>query len=119
VLAPAVLSAHYDASADRTVIVLSSNEVPSPNHATMTIYASDAPHPSGYGDGQYLIGNFDFDGTQGDVTLAAIGDWRGKWVAATVTRNGQTFAYSTKRPNAQPPGYASTTSEFSRAVKVE
>ncbi|HEX7138821.1 MAG TPA: right-handed parallel beta-helix repeat-containing protein [Vicinamibacterales bacterium] len=118
--APAVLSAHYDPTTDRTVIVLSSNETaPSVHPPKMTIYASDAPHSSGYGDGQYLLGNFEFDGTQGNVTFAAIGDWSGKWVAATVTRSGPYDSLAVARPNAQLPGRASTTSEFSRAVKVE
>ena len=122
VQAPVVLSAHYRPEIDRTVIVLSSNEPGSatPLHApTMTIYASDAPDRSGYGDGQYLVGNFAFDGTQGNVVFAALGNWTGKWIAATVTRNGEYSQFEVQRPDVTLTRGASTTSEFSRAVPVE
>jgi parallel beta-helix repeat protein len=120
--APVVLSAHYRPAIDQTVIVLSSNE---PGSATpiyrpmMTIYASDAPHRSGEGDGQYLIGNFEFDGTQGNVVFAAQGNWSGKWISATVTRNSEYFHFNVPRPDDTLSHVASTTSEFSRAVPVE
>ena len=72
------------------------------------IYASDAPHPSGYGDGQYFLGTF-FHAANGQVlTFRAIGDWRGKWVSAT--QGNRTFVNG---------GLVVQTSEFGRAVKVE
>ncbi|HEV8434055.1 MAG TPA: right-handed parallel beta-helix repeat-containing protein, partial [Thermoanaerobaculia bacterium] len=122
VQAPVVLSAEYRPAIDRTVIVLSSSEPGSTSplyRPMMTIYASDAPHPSGYGDGQYLLGNFEFDGTQGNVVFAAQGNWSGKWISATVTRNSEYLQYNVPRPNATLTRVASTTSEFSRAIGVE
>lgn len=122
VQAPTVLSANYSPATDKTVIVLSSNEPGSTSALyapVMTIYASDAPHPSGYGDGQYLLGNFTFDGTKGNVEFAAQGNWTGKWIAATVTRNSEYSVYNVPRPEVTLTRVASTTSEFSRAVPVE
>lgn len=107
--APVIVSAQYDAAHDKTVVVLSVHEPNLLVNPTAALYASDAPHPSGYGDGQYFLGKLDFDPRNGGVTMTANGDWRGKWVAATVTRNDY-FAVTI--------GHL-TTSEFSRAVKVE
>lgn len=120
--APVVLSAQYDAATNTTQIEVSSHEAPSIVLPTLTLYASDAPHPSGYGDGQYLLGVFRFNTSGINVfTFAAAGDWRGKWVSATVTRNNFFGFLRTNavRPNADGPDTHSTTSEFSRAVKVE
>ncbi|HEX7138822.1 MAG TPA: right-handed parallel beta-helix repeat-containing protein [Vicinamibacterales bacterium] len=118
--APVVLSAVYDSASDSTVVTISSKETANFISPTMTIYAADAPHPSGYGDGQYLLGTFKFNPTQGNIVFPAKGDWRGKWVSATVTRNVYFgFAYIGSQPNAEFPETHSTTSEFSRAVKVE
>ena len=116
-----MISAEYDPASDSTVVVLASSVQPLITFPMLTIYASDAPHPTGYGDGQYLLGIIPhFDPRLGNVTFAAKGDWRGKWVAATATRN-IFFGFLTDgpAPEAEYPDTHSTTSEFSRAVKVE
>jgi uncharacterized repeat protein (TIGR01451 family) len=92
---PTILSAHYDPTTDKTIV-----DLPGDVSGIIQLYASDAPHPSGFGDGQYYLGTF------GGVTpLAAKGDWRGKWISATFTQ----FQKDT----------IARTSEFSRAVPVQ
>jgi len=102
------------------VIAVTTGENANIINPTLTLYASDAPHPSGYGDGQYLLGILlKFDPRQ-NVTFAAKGDWRGKWVTGTVTRNFYYgFLTAGPAPTSEFPDTHSTTSEFSRAVKVE
>ena len=107
--APVIVSAQYDAAQNKTIVVLSVHEPKLGDFPTAALYASDAPHTSGYGDGQYFLGRSDFDSTKGGLTMSVNGDWRGKWLAATVTRNDFFFGGV---------GHA-TTSEFSRAVPVE
>ena len=107
--APVILSAQYDAAQNKTIVVLSAHEPVLGDPPDMALYANDAPHSSGYGDGQYFLGRQQFDAKSGGVTMSVDGDWRGKWVSATVTRNDFTFGGA---------GHA-TTSEFSRAVQVE
>jgi len=119
--APVVLSAQYDPASNTTLLTIASTEPPNIVNPTLNMYASDAPHPSGYGDGQYYLGSVRFDSTKGNVQFAALGDWRGKWVAATLTRNN---FYGFLRTNAAKPDAESfdthsTTSEFSRAIIVQ
>ena len=119
--APTVLSAQYDPASDTTVVTVSSTEKLVLSDPTMTIYAADAPHRSGYGDGQYLIGYFRYDPRrETTIVFPAKGDWRGTWVSATVTRN-EYYGFDIIRahPDAEFMTTHSTTSEFSRAVKVE
>jgi hypothetical protein len=106
--APVIVSAQYDPAQNKTIVVVSAHEPVVGDPPDLALYASDAPHPSGYGDGQYFLGRQQFDAKSGGVTMSVDGDWRGKWAAATVTRNDFIFGA----------GHA-TTSEFSRAVKVE
>jgi hypothetical protein len=118
--APDILSATYDPASNKTILVVATSENPVIINPTLLLYASDAPHPSGYGDGQYLIGIVARFNPAGNIAFAVAGDWRGKWVSATVTRN---FFYGFLRtepvPSAEYPDTHSTTSEFSRAVRVE
>jgi len=53
------------------------------------------------------------------LTFNALGDWRGKWVAATMTRNRYIGFASGPSILSESLDELSTTSEFSRAVKVE
>jgi hypothetical protein len=119
--APTVLSAQYDAATNTTLLTIASSEPLIISQPTLHIYASDAPHPSGYGDGQYYLGTTRFDSRRGNIHFAALGDWRGKWVSATVTRN-EYYGYLRTvpaGPDSEDLTTHSTTSEFSRAVKVE
>jgi hypothetical protein len=105
---PAILSARYDAGTNQTVIDLISIATSGGAVPDYHIYASDAPHPSGYGDGQYFLGVFFLPANGQVLTFRAVGDWRGKWVSAT--QGNRTFING---------GVVVQTSEFGRAVKVE
>lgn len=90
----------------------------------VTLYANDAPDPSGYGEGQYVLGEVGADYVPGPgqpmhFTFVAPSDLRGKWITATVTHQ-----YYNGWLRKAPPidanddtgwGYYTTTSEFSRA----
>ncbi|HEX9407155.1 MAG TPA: hypothetical protein VF975_07550, partial [Thermoanaerobaculia bacterium] len=99
--APVITSATYDPATDTTQIDVTST--PAGRAPTFHFYASDAPHRSGYGDGQYYLGTARRFAEQ--VRFAAKGDWRGKWVTATVTLAGEDLV-------------PAVSSEFSRAVEV-
>jgi hypothetical protein len=106
-----------------TVIKVAINTTqPSFGGPTLHFYSNDAPHPSGYGDGQVLIGiipRLPLSTTQ-TATFAALGDLRGKWVTATQTRNVYYgFLVAGATPQGEFPDTDSYTSEFSKAVKVE
>jgi hypothetical protein len=105
---PAIVSARYDAASNRTQIDIVSITPPGTQFAVYRIYASDAPHPSGFGDGQYFLGSFFLTPNGQAFTFNALGDWRGKWVSATQTN----VEFGTFDDHGR-------TSEFGRAVKVE
>ena len=108
---PLIRGAHYDAATNRTLIdVTVSSHVNGSNLLPVVqFFASDAPHASGFGDGQYFLGTSAApSGTS--FTFAALGDWRGKWVAADEI--GQHAEEALNIPILR-------TSAFSNAVKVE
>lgn len=85
----------------------------------ITVYANDAPDPSGYGEGQYVLGTVVANSR--DWKLVWPEDLRGKWVTATATH--QYYIGWLRDEPAKPSddtgwGYYTTTSEFSRAVEV-
>jgi hypothetical protein len=92
----------------------------------VTVYANDAPDPSGYGEGQYVLG--EVRATYGEpynapmrFTFVYPGDLRGKWITATATH--QYYIGWLKTPGTISTnddtgwGYFTTTSEFSRAYE--
>lgn len=88
------------------------------------IYANDAPDPSGYGEGQYFLGELRAEGVGLNLyafTFVYEGDLRGKWITATATRH-MYFGWAVigdPSPNGDTGwGYQTTTSEFSRAFEV-
>ena len=94
----------------------------------VTVYANDAPDPSGYGEGQYVLG--EVRATYGEpytgpmrFTFVYPGDLRGKWITATVTHqyyNGWLKTPGTIGTNDDTGwGYYTTTSEFSRAYEFK
>jgi len=121
--APVITAASYDPASDTTQIDVAYRDS-STFAPTLQFYASDAPHRSGYGDGQYYLGIA--NPRRGPPTLeqqfhfAAKGDWRGKWVSATITQN-IFYGFGVAGP-LHPLGEGadthSSTSEFSRAVEV-
>jgi hypothetical protein len=115
--APDVRSAIYDPATDSTVIEISYSDT-STFFPTLQFYASDAPHSSGFGDGQYYLGTAKPQANRtpsSAIQFRAKGDWRGKWVSATITHN-QFYGFA--KPLDEGPDTFSSTSEFSRAVEV-
>ena len=110
--APEITSASYDAATDTTVIDLAYTDS-STFFPTLQFYASEAPHHSGFGDGQYYLGTAT-PPKQTQFQFRTKGDWRGKWVSATITHN-QFYGFA--KPAGLPDTFSST-SEFSRAVEV-
>ena len=81
------------------------------------VYANDAPDPSGYGEGQYFLGlTGSSSSSDRQFTFRHAGDLRGKWVTATAM---QVHYYGWLRTNGERQGFATTSSEFSRAVEVK
>jgi hypothetical protein len=80
------------------------------------LYVSDAPHWTGYGEGQEPLGPALVRTTTFSLTVDR--DLRGKWITATFTH--RTPAGFARPPRAQDINgfFTSTTSELSRAVEV-
>jgi len=111
---PAVTNAFYDPATNTTTIDLTYTDA-STFSPTLQFYAADAPHANGYGDAQYYLGTArpqNFHSGTHDASFVAAGDWRGKWVCASVTRNiyyGFSEGIDTR----------SSTSELSNAMEVK
>ena len=117
--APEILSATYDAASNTTSIVATfHDDVPTVTGPTLHFYAADAPHRSGYGDGQYYLGTARPIERRGYVRFDAAGDWRGKWVCATMSHNSY-YGFLTVGPASELPDTHTTTSEFSHTVEVK
>lgn len=71
----------------------------------VTVFANDAPDPSGFGEGQYLLGTV--SAASGSFVFRYPGDLRGKWITAVQTRIDVPLDLA-----------QFTTSEFSRAVEA-
>ena len=111
--APEITSAIYDAGTNTTVLDIAYTDG-STFFPTLQFYASDAPHSSSFGDGQYYLGTAT-PPRQTHFEFRAKGDWRGKWVSATITHN---LFYGFAKPLDEGPDTFSSTSEFRRAVEV-
>jgi hypothetical protein len=105
---PTIVAARYDATTNETLIDMAVILTTGESLPDIHVYANDAPHPSGFGDGQYFLGSFAHAADGKVFTFRTSGDWRGKWVSATQT----SVAFIPARPVVR-------TSEFCRAVKVE
>lgn len=85
------------------------------------VYASDAVDPTGYGEGQYTLGEANKQDER-RYLLRFPSDLRGKWIAATTTRvvyNGWLQGPRLTTLGDTGWGYYTTTSEFGRAVQVQ
>lgn len=107
--APVITSARYDA-ASNTTIIEGTLDVTGQGTRTfhVMLYANDARDDSGYGEGQYLLGQADPD-TTGRFTFTHPGRTPGPWIAAIA---GVTQFLGELE------GAGTATSEFSRTVEV-
>ena len=117
-----IQSAHYDPSTNSTVITFTQDDKTSTFGPTLQFYAANAPHSSGRGEAQYYLGTIRQSPRVSPTplrTFVAQGDWRGKWVSGTLTTNLFYGFAAGAQPMAEFQDTFSTTSELSRAVKVE
>ena len=120
--APEITSAVYDPVTNVTTIeakVVPKGPATTVNEYRITFYANDAPDESGYGEGQYYLGN-----VGGPVAvLKWPGRTPGPWISATAT--GHTFWGFLRTPDPDGAfscgdcGYSDTTSEFGKTVRVK
>jgi hypothetical protein len=119
---PSITLAQYDAAKNKTIV---EGDVPLPGAITSSlveVFASDAPDPSGFGEGQRPLATQSLGGiTENPVThfrFELDGNLTGQWISATDT----TFRYNGFAKPAPEGfgglGYLTTTSELSRAVQV-
>jgi len=121
---PRITSARYDPLTDTTVI---EGFQPGPRDGfatrSITLYSNDLPDPSGFGEGQYVLGEFPFatfsspDNPPFRVTVP--GRPPGKWISATVTVGLHYYWSRTPRGDGNNQGLLTTTTEFGATVPVE
>ncbi|HYC91604.1 MAG TPA: right-handed parallel beta-helix repeat-containing protein [Thermoanaerobaculia bacterium] len=83
---------------------------PASSFPVVNFYASDAPDPSGFGEGQYFLGT-----AHAPFRIEVPLDLRGKWISATLT---DVHTLQIVRGNDNSNVWRTTTSELSRAVEV-
>lgn len=115
---PEITSAGYDAFDGITIIEGTYARSGIWPYYTLALYANDAADESGFGEGQYTL----VDGVRiddGVFRVSVRGDLRGKWISATATMHDPPDFAKPVEGGGDFGGYETTTSEFSRAVKVE
>jgi hypothetical protein len=118
VLRPIITSARYEPATDQTVIEGTSETWPARHEVWIAVYANDAPDPSGYGEGQYYLGEVMAD-SERRFTLRYPGHTPGRFIAATTTRiNIIGLAKTPELHGIDGSGFTTQTSEFSLTVEV-
>lgn len=116
---PIILRANYNEALDATIVEGTSETTRERHEVWVAVYSNDEPDPSGYGEGQYYLGEVKAD-SLGRFVFSYPGRAPGKWVAATSTRqNIIGFARTPETQGICGCGYTTQTSEFSRTVAVE
>ncbi len=121
---PTIESAVYDAATDTTTIAATVPDTgprTTYNDYTVHFYANDVPDPSGFGEGQYYLGDI-VEGSSDRWILRLKGRPPGPWITATTSAH----AYWGFSRSPDPDGTSScgdcgstwTSSEFSRAVRL-
>jgi uncharacterized repeat protein (TIGR01451 family) len=120
---PSITMAQYDAAKNKTIVEGDVARPPSIANSIVEVFASDAPDPSGFGEGQRPLASQALGTiTSGPVThfrFELDGDLTGQWISATDTTSQFIgFAKPIAPLGAGGLGYLTTTSELSRAVSV-
>ena len=118
--APLLLSARYDAARNQTTINVTLRSLPLGsryNYGYLDFFANAKPD----GDGESYIGSsgqiFQFEGT---TTVSLPGDYRGRWINATWTREHLPYGTSPRTgTQSHEIGFMVMTSEYSNTVLVE
>lgn len=116
---PIITFAQYNEALDATLVEGTSETTRERHEVWVAVYSNDEPDPSGYGEGQYYLGEAKAD-SLGRFRFSYPGRAPGKWVAATSTR--QNIIGFARTPGTQGIcgcGYTTQTSEFSRTVAIE
>jgi hypothetical protein len=116
---PVIRRARYDAVTNTTTIEGTSETSRERHEVHISIYANDEPDPSGFGEGQYYLGQVVADRNDGFFTFTWSGRPPGKWISATSTR--QNIIGFARQPGTEgicSCGFTTQTSEFSRTVQV-
>jgi len=117
---PVIHSARYDAGTNKTLI-----EAVMPQKGRgifgfyVSFYANDEPDPSGYGEGQRLLGGLRVQDEK-PFTFTVDGDLSGQWIAPLATRN-QYIGWAIAgpiRPDGYDQGFITESTEFGLAVQV-
>lgn len=115
---PLIASAWWDEARGVTVIEGTLPDGPRTfGNNTVSVYANDAPDPSGYGEGQYFLGEVPL-AEDGSFRLQVEWNLRGKWVAATATRRHYVGFAKPVTGDAFDQGFTSVTSEFGPVTEV-
>jgi hypothetical protein len=119
-LLPEIRQAFWDPEREVTVI---DGVLPEPGTPILgydiSVYASDVPDRSGFGEGQYFLGVVKAEQGTGRFEFHAPADLRGKWITATATRSHYVGFAKPPSPTGSEWGFLKTTSEFGRAVPVQ
>ena len=115
VAVPEITSARVE---NGKTIIEGTKSVPGPGilDHEVHLYASDAPHWTGYGEGQYTLGSIVENGPRFTATLDV--DLRGKFVTVTLTESVHLGFARSPRGDGIHNDTGTTTSEFSHAVLV-
>lgn len=121
---PEILTARYDAATDTTVVE-GFQRARRDGFTTrkVSLYASDAPDPSGFGEGQYPLGEFafaSFDAPEDPGFRVVLkGRPPGRWITATVTVAWHYYWSRNPRNDGDNQGLRTTTSEFGPSVEIQ
>jgi hypothetical protein len=117
---PVLTLAHFDPAANKTII---EGDIPAPKNGfhdefgfVVSLFASDAADPSGFGEGQRSIGFTTAVPPVAHFRFEANGDLSGQWITAT---NAHTSFNIAAKPLGIDQGFLTQTSEFSRGVPVQ
>lgn len=121
---PEITSARYDAFTDTTIVEgFQRAKHDGFTSRSVSLFANDAPDPSGFGEGQYPLGSFWFAGFDSPddprfrITLK--GRPPGRWIAATVTVAWHYYWLRGPRAEGDSQGLRTTTSEFGPTVEIQ
>jgi len=119
---PSITLVQYDAAKNKTIVEGDVQPPGSIAFSKVEVFASDAPDPSGFGEGQrplasQSLGSFADNTPLTHFRFELDGNLTGQWISATDTMvhyNG----FAKPAPEGTLSGYETTTSELSRAIEV-
>ena len=120
---PQITSAVYDSATDTTTIdaTIAFERSPAYNSLYLNVYANDAPDESGYGEGQYFLGQVGCGYPTERCTMKLQGRPPGPYISTT-GMSWQYYGWLVTDPDGSQfcgdCGHTQTTSEFSKTVRI-